>query len=180
MKTSGRADDVFYAGPHDIRWVLDWVRSCNLFYITTKDDIVSGAGWIQNAVVLRDGEDAVSKGELGFGFTTQCSAFEALESGKMILDDIFESYPRLEYLFGTTPVSNEKALKYARILGLEHVAVTPSFCCYKGNIESCVTTYLSQKVWKDKWTKTSKQDSPVLSEELTRSTVPPLWFKETL
>ena len=146
MQNCGRADEVFYSGPHDIRYVLDWAKNCK-FWIAKNGNMCIGAAWISEFVNIGEIETPEIKAELGFGFINNCTIFQSMKAGRMILSDISEKFPLVKHLFGTTPKPNAHALAYAKRLGLKLVAETPSFCKYKGAVQSAITSYWSREDW---------------------------------
>ncbi len=145
MVHSGRANQVFYAFPHDLKFALDWAMNATAFYGAFRGEELIGAGWIDNLLVIGS-DPPVVKAELGFGFMPNCNIFEALHSGRLMLDYTFDVYG-IDFLFGTTPLSNKAALAYAKRLGLRQYEPVDNFCTYQGKIDACVTSAISKETW---------------------------------
>lgn len=145
MAHSGRANQVFYAFPHDLKFALDWAMNTTAFYGAFRGEELIGAGWVDNVIAI-GGEPVLTKAELGFGFMPNCSIFEALQSGRLMLDYSFDVYG-IDFLFGTTPLSNKAALAYAKRLGLRMYEPVDNFCTYQGKIDACVTSSISKEDW---------------------------------
>lgn len=148
MLHAGRADQVFYSFPHDLKTCLDWVAGTTAFYGAFRDSELIGAGWVQDLLVI-GGDPALTKAELGFGFMPNCTVFEALESGRLMLDYSFDVYG-IDFLFGTTPRSNRAALAYAKRLGLRMYEPVENFCTYMGKVDACVTSSISKEDWHER------------------------------
>jgi hypothetical protein len=108
MLHTGRANQVFYSFPHNLKTCLDWVAETVVFYGAFRDSELIGASWLQNLLVI-GGDPPLTKAELGFGFMPNCNVFEALHAGALMLDYSFDVYG-IDFLFGTTPRSNRAAL----------------------------------------------------------------------
>lgn len=153
LKLEGRADKIFYQAPHDVVYFLTWVDQLAVFYGGFKDDILVGGGWVGMPSLLEAKEDQAPlcgkttfrKAEIGFGFSGDCSVFEALQMGRLMLETTFDSY-KIDFLFGTTPESNKAALMYARRLGMELIGPTPNTCVFNGKIEGTYTSHLTKEL----------------------------------
>ena len=158
MVHSQRASQVFYAFPHDLKFALDWAMNTTAFYGAFRDKELIGAGWVDNLLAI-GGEPPVTKAELGFGFMPNCGIFEALQAGRLMLDYSFDVYG-IDFLFGTTPLSNKAALAYAKRLGLRLYEPVENFCTYQGKIDACVTSSISKEVWVERRNKEANGGVP--------------------
>lgn len=139
---------MFYSFPHDLKFALDWAMNTTAFYGAFRDQELIGAGWVDNLLVI--GEDpALTKAELGFGFMPNCTVFEALQAGRIMLDYSFDVLG-VDFLFGTTPRSNRAALAYAKRLGLRMYEPVENFCTYLGKVDACVTSSISKEDWHER------------------------------
>ena len=148
MVRAGRASQVFYSFPHDLKFALDWSIRTAIFYGAFRDDELFGAGWVDSPLVIGT-EPTLTKAELGFGFMDNCNVFEALQAGRLMLDYSFDVC-KVDFLFGTTPLSNKAALVYARRLGLRMYEPVENFCTYQGKVDACVTSSISKERWNER------------------------------
>ena len=158
MVHSGRADQVFYSFPHNLKFALDWAMNTTAFYGAFRGDELIGAGWVDNVLAI-GGDPPATKAELGFGFMPNCGIFEALQAGRLMLDYSFDVYG-IDFLFGTTPLSNKAALAYAKRLGLRLYEPVENFCTYQGKIDACVTSSISKEVWHERRSKRETGELP--------------------
>lgn len=148
MVSSGRADKVFYANIHDLDYALQWAKDCHNIWGAFSGDKLIGMGFTQDPAEfgsVLDNPNNVYRAELGFGFMSNCTIFEALEAGRMMLDAAFAE--GFTDLFGTTPEHNLPALAYARRLGLKLYGPVPNFCHYLGLKSGIYTSHISREEW---------------------------------
>jgi hypothetical protein len=139
----GRADRVFYAAKHDLKYVLDWADQCDYIGGAFLDGQLIGIGFAEN--LMRYGE--TSRVEVGFGFLPNCNIMQALQAGRKILSHFFETLD-VENAFGTTPEKNREALAYIKRLGLKLYGPVPNFCTYLGAVSGVYTSHITREEWK--------------------------------
>lgn len=157
MLQSGRANQVFYTFPHDLKFALDWAMKTAIFYGAFRGDELIGAGWVENPLIIGV-EPTLTKAELGFGFMDNCNVFEALQAGRLMLDYSFDVC-KVDFLFGTTPLSNRPAIVYAKRLGLRTYEPVENFCTYQGKIDACVTSSITKEQWNERRKKQQKRET---------------------
>jgi hypothetical protein len=145
MKAEGRMDDIFYSAPHDVNTFLEWAKGVAVFYGAFKNNIVVGCGWVDVPIIMDVRSGHKRKAEIGFGFSSKCSVFEALAAGRLMLDKTFTDY-HIDYLFGTTPEPNRVALSYAKRLGFQLFGPIPNSCSFHGKLESTWISYISKEL----------------------------------
>lgn len=145
MKGCGRADQVFYADPdHNLEMVLSWGKRQNALYGAFRDDMLIGVSFVDNLLSFHSWRRA----ELGFGFLPNCTGFQALGAGRLMMDAAFTDLG-VNHMFGTTPELNKKALQYSRLLGLKQYPVIPNFCNYLGQCCGVVYSHISKEQWNE-------------------------------
>jgi RimJ/RimL family protein N-acetyltransferase len=137
MKACGRMDDVFYAG-HDLLYFVNLMNEKSN-WICTVDGTVVGFG------LINEYGTNWKRAEVSFGMLPTCSARNACRLARMMLEDTFKSEFRLKYVYGTTPLRNRKAVKLAKVIGMNIVAITPNYLDYKGEVDDAVITYAERE-----------------------------------
>lgn len=145
MRGCGRADKVFYAGPHDLESVLSWIKLTNVFYGAFKDNQLIGVGFVENIQTFHSKVGVITRGEMGFGFLPNCTVFDALQAGRIMVNYCFED--GIDHLFGTTPELNKEALMYAKRLGFDLYGPVPNSCFYLGDYIGQYTSHISKEKW---------------------------------
>ena len=133
MKACGRIDQVFYAG-HNLLYWLDLFNT-KTTYVCNSDKGVMGFG------VVNELSTDCRRAEVSFAFLPECGARDAVRFGKMMLRDVFEQEPRIKYTYGTTPETNATGWKFAKLIGMKIVGVTPNYVTYQGEDCGAVISY---------------------------------------
>lgn len=133
----GRIDDVFYAG-HDLKYFIEFMNT-HKHWVCTINNTPVGFG------AVNDFGSSWKRAEASFAFLPNCPARTAVKFGRMMLEALFKSEFRLEYVYGTTPSRNKTAIKFAKLIGMREVARTPNFLDYKGSSDDAVITYIERE-----------------------------------
>lgn len=133
----GRIDEVFYAS-HDLKYFIE-LMGTRKNWICTINNTPVGFG------VVNEYSPSWVRAEASFAFLPTCPARTAVRFGKMMLEALFKSEIRLQYVYGTTPSRNKTAVKFAKMIGMREVARTPNFLDYKGSPDDAVITYIERE-----------------------------------
>lgn len=136
LKQCGRIDDIFDG--HDLLWFLEEFNQ-KQSYICTVDELVVGFGLVNGY-----GVDHI-RAEVSFGFLPTCSGLNAVRLGKMMLKDVFEFQPKTRWVYGTTPSRNEKAIRFAKLIGMRVVGQIPNYLSFHGIVDDAVLTYVERE-----------------------------------
>lgn len=152
IRQDDRHKKIFYAdeGQQDILSVLNWSkRLIKLYGVFSQTGPVLGLGWVENEGIYNLKDGPVFRAEMGFGFTSQATIFQALESGRRMIDNVFNDL-KVEFIFGTTPTKNREAVAYIKRLGLSLNGPIPNYCSYLGEIDSVYISQTDRKTWNGK------------------------------
>ena len=134
----GVAGEVFYAG-HDLQYFL------NLFN-TKKNWVCTINGFVVGFGVINEYADSWIRAEVSFAFVRGFHPRKYVDLGKMMLREVFASEPRLKYVYGTTPSRNKTAVKFAKLIGMKQVGLTPNYLDYRGEVDDAVITYAERGI----------------------------------
>jgi len=144
----GRADKVFYAAPHDIKYLIDWFDQLEVCLGAFQDGKLIGVGFVSNTLNFR-GEGLTKRGEVGFGFLNNCNVLSALHAGRLMIDYILGELG-YDILLGTTPELNKVALAFAKRLKFEQYGPVPYTSFYLGQITGTYTSIITKEKWTTK------------------------------
>jgi len=148
---------LFYEGVPDLRWWLDWTDNpknnflaCMRTYADGRDPEFIGMGWINT--VTQIGRDH-RKAEVGFAFFDGYSPLAKVRFGQMMLEWAFERV-NVNVCYGTTPLPNALAIRYAQLIGMKIEAQIPNFTTWKNNLCSVAISMAERDAWRSEWVET--------------------------
>lgn len=146
MKRHGLIERIWHVDPPNISEFLNWCNVPGVGIIgcwRMKSDVATIVGFgMVNGIRRTKG---LSIGEIGFAFWPgSCSTREKLRLGAMMVQHVFEEY-ELDSLTGTTPVPNEPAIKFARMLGFAIHGPVEAYTTWGGKPCGAWISQLSRK-----------------------------------
>lgn len=159
MKMDGVLDELYHEGAPDIQFFMDWCSNpANTVYgvfVPTENETaeIVGMGFLNQ---LREMGGNLKKGEIGFSFLPRSgagmpiSAFTKIAAGKQILYRFFSTFP-VDYVFGTTPVHNRLAIRYAEYIGMRRPSIVDNFTTYKGQVCGVSISQCSKEEFMNKY-----------------------------
>lgn len=139
----GRADKVFYASDHNLKDILDWFDRLTVCIGAFRDELLIGVGFVDTTIIFNK---EIKRGEVGFGFLPNCNVIQALQAGRLIIDQLTGEYG-YTLLLGTTPLLNKEALAFAKRLGFDQYGPIPYTSFYLGELTGTFTSVLTKEKW---------------------------------
>ena len=138
---NGLSDVVWYQAKPQLSDFFKWLEvGGNELVVMLSDDKVVGCGFLNDVKFQVDGK---SRCEVGFVVFPGLSPFKSVRLGKMCFDLVIKEL-RYDFYYGTTPTLNPKAVKYAKLLGMRHIATIPNLISYNGVTDDAVISYLDK------------------------------------
>jgi hypothetical protein len=138
---------IFYEGIPSMVWFLNEFRKPDTHLLGCYQRVgdmadLRGLGWVNK---ITAGADGFRRAEVGIAFF-RGTTLRSVKFGGMMVDWIFENC-KLDMIYGTTPVPNEPAWKYARALGMTLAGPVPNFTSWNGELCGVWISSLSRKDW---------------------------------